>query len=63
MLEGHRSGHGRPYNPYHDHELWLQYATIEERFQPTRAYIFYTTYLFHTLLLVNILLPLGYLLN
>ena len=33
---------------------------IEERFQPTGAYISYTTYLFHTLFLINLLLPLGY---
>ena len=33
---------------------------IEERSQPTGAYIFYTTYLFHTLFLINLLLPSGY---
>ena len=33
---------------------------IEESSQPTGAYIFYTTYLFHTLFLINLLLPLGY---
>ena len=62
-LEGYRSGHRRQYNPYHDHKLWLQYATIEERSQPTRAYIIYTTYLFCTIFLINLLLPLGYLLH
>ena len=36
---------------------------IEERSKPTGAYIFYTTLLLRTLLLVNILLPLGYLLH
>ena len=33
---------------------------IEERSQPTRAYDFYTTYLFRTIFLINKLLPLGY---
>ena len=33
---------------------------IEARSQPTGAYIFYTTYLFLTLFLINFLLPLGY---
>ena len=33
---------------------------IEERSQPTGAYIFYTTYLFRTNFLINLLLPLGY---
>ena len=36
---------------------------IEERSQPTGAYIFYTTYLFHTLFLINFLLPSGSLLH
>ena len=33
---------------------------IEERSPPPGAYIFYTTYLFRTLFLINLLLPLGY---
>ena len=45
-LEGYRSGRGRQYNPYHDHWLRLRYTTIEERTQPTGAYIYYTTYFF-----------------
>ena len=38
---------------------------IEERSQPTGAFIFYTTYLFcrSTLFLINLLLPSGYLLH
>ena len=28
-LEGYHSGHGRQYNPYHDHWLWLWYDPIE----------------------------------
>ena len=36
---------------------------IEERSQPTGAYIFYTTYLFHTLFLIMFLLPSGHLLH
>ena len=36
---------------------------IEERSQPTGAYIFYTTYLFHTLFLIIFLLPSGHLLH
>ena len=36
---------------------------IEESSQPTGAYIFYTTFLFCTLFLINLLLPLGYLLH
>ena len=45
-LEGYRSGRGRQYNPYRDHWLRLWYTTIEERTQPTGAYIYYTTYFF-----------------
>ena len=33
---------------------------LEERSQPTGAYIFYTTNLFHTINLLNLLLPSGY---
>ena len=33
---------------------------IVERSQPTGAYIFYTTYLFHTLFLIYLFLPSGY---
>ena len=33
---------------------------LEERSQPPGAYIFYTTYLFRTLFLIILLLPLGY---
>ena len=33
---------------------------VEERSPPPGAYIFYTTYLFCTLFLINLLLPLGY---
>ena len=62
-LEGYRSGHRSPYNPYCNHWQQLRFAMIEERSQPTGAYILYTTYSFCTLLLVNILLPLGYLLH
>ena len=40
-LEGYHSGRGRPYNPYRNHSLQLQYATLEERTQPTGAYIYY----------------------
>ena len=36
---------------------------IEDRSQPTRAYILYTTYIFCTLFLINFLLPSGYPLN
>ena len=33
---------------------------LEERLQPPGADIFYTTYLFHTIFLINLLLPSGY---
>ena len=51
-LEGYRSGRGRQYNPYHDHYLRLRYTTIEERTQPTGAYISYIPYV-HTIFLLN----------
>ena len=50
-LEGYCSRRGRQYNPYHDHQLRLQYTTIEERTQPTGAYISYTTYFLFNFLL------------
>ena len=62
-LEGYCSGHRRQYNPYCDHQLRLWYATLEERSQPPGAYIFYTTYLFRTIFLINLLLPSGYALH
>ena len=59
-LEGGHSGRGRQYNPYRDHELQLQYATIEERTQPTGAYILYTIYFFvHIFIIKKKLLPSG----
>ena len=51
-LEGYRSGRRRQYNLYCDHWLWLRYTTIEERTQPTGAYISYITF-FPTIFFLN----------
>ena len=62
-LEGYHSGHGRQYNPHHDHLLWLWYSMIEEGPNKAGLYLFYTTYLFCTIFLINFVLPSGNLLH
>ena len=50
-LEGYRSGHGRHYNPYCDHYLPLKAVPTNQG-----LYLFYTTYSFCTIFLVNFIL-------